>query len=316
MSFFVLVSVASGPSGPSRPAPDSREFWLESWDGSQVLPIGGYHHEGALQLQTGNAGLEEAPTDVFVDRLAQASGGVVVDAQSPPRPILLPLQVNTRDQAEQLREVQALRDLTDPTVDMTRDGNFRLVCRSASGTRQLGLVRRSGMEGTGGLLPWSARYVLDCVAPQPFAEDRDVQTRPFQLEQPDTPFLGGVWGQIGLVSSRIAGPDTPVVMTSAVPVYPTITVTGPASSVLITGDNGLRLDVPDGLEALEVLTWVTDPRHRSVRVNGALAAGRLARGSRPAPFGLGTTTLSVSAPDATGDTRLVISWRGLHRSLW
>lgn len=316
MTFFVLVSVASGPSGPSRPVPDSREFWLESWDGSQVLPIGGYRHEGAFQLQTGNAGLEEAPADVFVERLAQASGGVVVGSQSPPRPVLLPLQVNTRDQAEQWSEVQALRDMTDPTVGMTRDGNFRLVCRSASGTRQLGLVRRSGMEGTGGLLPWAARYVLDCEAPQPFAEDRDIQTRPFQLEQPDAPFLGGIWGSIGLVSSRIAGPDTPVVMTSAVPVYPTITVTGPASSVLITADSGLRLDVPDGLEAGETLEWVTDPRRKSVRVNGALAAGRLARGSRPAPFGLGTTTLSVSAPDATADTRLVISWRGLHRSLW
>src|SRR5690606_36821236 len=144
---------------------DTREFWLESWYGSQVLPIGGYHHEGALQQETGNAGLEEAPTDVFVDRLAHASGGVVADAQSLPWPLRLPLSVNTRVQAEQLREVQALLDLTDPTVDMTRDGNFRLVCRSASGTRQLGLVRRSGMEGTGGLLPWSARYVLDCVAP-------------------------------------------------------------------------------------------------------------------------------------------------------
>src|SRR5690606_35212220 len=99
-------------------------------------PHRGLPPRGGSAAADGERGLEEAPTDVFVDRLAQASGGVVVDAQSPPRPILLPLQVNTRDQAEQLREVQALRDLTDPTVDMTRDGNFRLVCRSASGTRQ------------------------------------------------------------------------------------------------------------------------------------------------------------------------------------
>lgn len=316
MSYFVTATVRSTPAPEPRPAPDSREFWLESWDGLQVLPIGGYRHEGALQLQTGNLGLEEAPTDVFTEAQPQTAGAVVVDVQTPARPILLPLLVNTRDQAAQMLEVQALRDLTDPTTGMTRDGNFRLVCRSASGTRQVGLVRRSGMEGTGGLLPWVAGYVLDCEAPQPFAEDRTDQTRPFRLIADTAPFLGGVWGEIYLSSSRIASSATPVEMLSAVPVWPVIEITGPADSVLITSGNGLRIDVPAGVPGGSTLRIVTDPRHKSIRLDGAPAAGMLARGSTLAPFALGTTLVDVSAPGATADTLLRLTWRGLHRSMW
>lgn len=309
MSFFVLVSPAQAPEPPA----DLRDVFLslESWDGLQTLSLS----DGPVRWKAGATGLEVAPSDVLTAPTPGVAGTTVSEVAYPARDILLPVTVEGDGWPGLNEAKERLRAITDPGQGMTRDGSFRLVARTPAGTRQLGLAYRSGLEGLGIASHVRQNFVLDVFAPQPFAEDRDEQTRPFQLAQPDTPFLGGVWGSIGLVSSRIAGPDTPVVMTSAVPVYPTITAVGPASSVLITGTNGLRLDVPDGLEEGEVLEWVTSPRRKSVRVNGELANGRVARGSRPAPFGLGTTTLSVSAPDATAATRLIISWRGLHRSL-
>ncbi|GAB3166587.1 hypothetical protein GCM10027059_25760 [Myceligenerans halotolerans] len=316
MTFYVLASARGAEPPPTAEPSDSRRFWLESWDGARVLQIGGADHEGPLQLQTGNLGLEVAPSSLYSSGLPGAAGEVVQGTSTPSRPVLLPLMVNTRDQAEQWREVQALRDLTDPARDMTPDGNFRLVCRSASGMRRLNLAYRSGLEGTGGLLPWAARYPLDALAVQPFAEDQAEQVREFALVQDTTPFLGGIWGQIYLVSSAIAGADTPIVMTSAVPVYPTFELTGPASSVLITGDNGLRIDVPAGVAGGATLRIVTSPRGKSVRLDGEPAAGHLARGSLGVPFSLGTTRIDVSAPGADASTQLRISWRGQYRSLW
>lgn len=309
MSFFVLVSPASTPQPPV--VPQDIALWLESWDGSQTLSLS----SGPVRWKAGATGLEVAPSDLLMASTPGVAGTSVSDVSYPAREALLPITVEGDGWPGLNEAKERLRSITDPGQGMTRDGSFRLVARTPAGVRQLGLAYRSGLEGLGIASHVRQNFVLDVLAPQPFAEDRDEQTRPFQLAQPDRPFLGGVWGSIGLVSSRIAGPDTPVVMASAVPVYPTITAVGPASSVLLTGTNGLRLDVPDGLEPGEMLEWVTDPRRKSVRVNGELAAGRVARGSRPAPFGLGTTTLSVSAPDATADTRLIISWRGLHRSL-
>ena len=309
MSYFVLVAPAAAPTAPV--IPQDVVLWLESWDGSQRLSLS----EGPVRWKAGATGLEVAPSDVLLAPTPGVSGASVSGVSYPPREALLPVTVEGDGWPGLNEAKELLRSITDPAQGMTPDGSFRLVATTPSGTRQLGLAYRSGLEGLG--IPSHVRqnFVLEVVAPQPFAEDRNVQTRPFRLEQNTAPFLGGVWGEIALASSRIAGPDTPVVMTSAVPVYPVTTVIGPADSILITGDNGLRLDIPDGVEAGEVLEVVTDPRRKSTRVNGAIAAGRLARGSRLAPFGLGTTTLSVSAPGATADTRLLVSWRTLHRSL-
>lgn len=281
-----------------------------------MIPIGGARHDGALQLQTGNMGLEVAPSTLQSSAIPGAAGEVVQGSSTPARRVLLPLMVNTEDQAEQQAEVQALRDLTDPAQGMTPDGNFRLVCQSDSGTRRLNLAYQSGLEGTGGLLPWAAKYPLSALAPQPFAEDREDQNKTFQMVADTNPFLGGIWGQIYLAPSVIAGADTPIEIQSPVPVYLTFDLTGPADSILITSDTGLRIDVPAGLGSGQTLTIVTSPRGKSVRLDGVAAAGMLARGSRSVPLTTGTTRIDVTAPGADADTRLRLSWRGQYRSLW
>jgi hypothetical protein len=327
VTFFVLASAASAPQAPPDTPDDDRLLWLESWDRSTSILIGGARHNGPVQLQTGTTGLEVTPKDVASETTPGVPGSFATSVQTLPRQPILPLLVSTADQAEQRVAVQQLRDLTSPQ-DVTPDGSFRLVCTSSSGTRQVGLVYRSGLEGSGTELPWSVRYVLDTFAPQPYAEDRDVQVKDFRLAVPDAPFLAAAgtdhpWGTRKLSTSSIAGADTPVQMLSSVPVYPVIEITGPATSVTITGSNGLLIDVPDGVPDGSTLRIVTNPRgdgmppyRKTIRLDGAPAAGMVARGSRFVPFSHGVTSVDVSAPGATGDTLLRLSWRGLHEGLW
>lgn len=310
MSFFVLVSGHSAP-----PPPEHTQdvlMWLESWDGTRRVELS----SGPIRWRAGAVGLGVPPVNPYLSASPSVPGSMVTDVATLARPVLLPVTIGGRNWAETWDAIQRLRDITDPTNGVGSDGNFRLVATSTRGTRQLGLVYQGGLEDDGQPSQVRQNRVLDLVAPQPFAEDRDEQTRPFVLEQDTAPFLGGVWGEIYLTSSSVAGSDTPVTMASAVPVYPVIEITGPADSVLITAGNGLRIEVPAGVPAGQTLRIVTDPRHQSTRLNGALAAGRVALGSRLVPFGLGTTLVDVSVPGATAATLLRLTWRGLHRGLW
>lgn len=321
MTFFVLATVRS-TSIPPKPEYDSRRLWLESWDRSVVMPVPMDNLPHEMIAQRGILGLGVAPTDLATEGTPGVAGSRVVDVIERDRPIALPLAFIADTQVDLWSTIQRLRDLTDPTRDMTPDGNFRIVCSSASGVRQLNLAYRSGLEGDDLEYYGTDRAVLDLLAPLPYAQDREDQTIPFRLVSTPKPFLSSAagtdkpWGTRQLSSSRVATDATPVEMFSSVPVYPVIEITGPADSVLITAANGLRIDVPGGVLAGDTLRIVTDPRHKSIRLDGALAANMLARGSRLVPFSLGTTLVDVSAPGATADTLLRLTWRGLHRSPW
>lgn len=324
MTFFVLATVRSTPPpGPSGPQ-DLRTFWLESWDGLTVIPIGGATHNGPVQLQVGASGLEVAPSDVAADAIPDVPGAVVVDAQTLVREPLLPLLINSADQAAQTVAVHQLREMTNPAY-LTRDGSFRLVCASPSGTRQVGLAYRSGLEGSGTELPWAVRYVVDCFAPQPYAEDREETPREYSLGVDTGGFFA--WDEADLTAPLfedltlgwdvILGEDMPLEITSEVPPYAVIEVVGPTGpGVVIEADTGLYLSVPAGVPGGSTLRIVTDPRRKSIRLDGEPAAGMLARGSRLRPLAFGQNLLSITAPGADADTRLRLSWRGLYRSLF
>jgi hypothetical protein len=326
VTYFVLASVTSAPPPAPRPPQDARVMWLESLDGSVVIPIAGERHGGPVQLEVGASGLEEAPTSVTVDTVPGLAGGVATHAQTLLREPLLPLHIMTRDQAAQWAQVQTLRDLVTPDpARLTPDGTFRLVCSSPSGTRQVGLVYQSGLEGSGTELPWSVKYVLDCTAPNPFAEDRTELSREYELGASDVGFLA--WDEedteapdfddLTLTPDVILGDDMPLQITSAVPPYVTVEVVGPTGEgTLVEADSGLYLSIPDGVPAGQTLRIVTDPRRKSIRLDGEPAAGMVAFGSRLRPLAFGQNKLSVTAPEADENTRLRLSWRGQHRSLW
>jgi hypothetical protein len=310
MSFFVLVSGRPEPVAPVR-TPDVL-MWLESWDGTQQVDLS----SGPVRWRSGAVGLGVPPVSSYMSASPGMAGSLVTDVTTAARPVLLPLTVGGDSWEETWGAIQRLRDLTDPTNGAGPDGSFRLVATSPNGTRQLGLIYRGGLEDDGQPSQVRQNRVLDLVAPQPFAEERAELTEPFVLVQDTAPFLGGLWGSIYLASSSVAGSNTPINMFSAVPVYPTIEITGPATSVLITAGSGLRISVPAGVPAGQTLRIVTDPRRKSIRLAGAPAAGSLSLDSRLVPFGLGTTLVDVVAPGATTATLLRLTWRGLHRGLW
>lgn len=317
MSFFVLVSARPAPQ-PVPPRTPDVLMWLESFDGAQRVDLS----SGPVRWRAGATGLGVPPASVYLSSSPGAAGAVVTGVTATPRPVLLPLTFGADGWTPLWDAIERVREITDPANAIAADGTvapdgtFRLVAASPRGVRQLGLIYQAGLEDDGQTSTVRQNRVLDLVAPQPFAEDREEQTRRFRLVADVAPFLGGVWGQVYLTSSRIASGQTPVEMASAVPVYPTIEVEGPADSVLITADSGLRIDVPGGVAAGSTLRIVTDPRRKSIRLDGAAAAGTLALGSRLVPFGLGTTQVNVTAPGATADSELRLTWRGLHRGLW
>lgn len=326
MTFFVLATVRSAPpTTPSGPQ-DLRTIWLESWDGAQRISVGGSSHDGPVQLQVEASGLEEAPTQITTSAVPGVPGALATFSQTLVREPLLPLRINTADQAEQWAQVQALRGLTDPSMEkLTQDGSFRLVVASPSGTRQVGLVRQSGMEGTGTELPWTVLYVLDCMAPQPYAEDREDTTREYALGGGPDGFLAWTSGDttapnfedLELAPDVIIGDDMPLAVTSEVPPFVTLEIVGPTGAgVVVEADTGLYLSIPDGVPAGQTLRIVTDPRRKSIRLDGSPAAGMLARGSLLRPLRFGQNLLSVTAPGADENTRLRLSYRGQYRSLW
>jgi hypothetical protein len=208
--------------------------------------------------------------------------------------------------------VQELRARTDP-AGCGPDGSFRIVCESPNGVRQLGLVYTGGLEGDGQSSP-NQQFAVAAVAPQPFAEDRTPGSQSFSLAA-GTAFLGGTW-PVQLSRTLMAATGDPVNLDSAVPVWPTFSLSGLPSGATITTNTGMRVDITQTVGSAQTLTFVTDPRRRSIRINGAPAAGMIARGSRLVPFKRGQTLLSVTAAGANTTSTFNLQWRGLHRSLW
>jgi hypothetical protein len=324
VTFFVLASVHSA-STPPQPPYDSRTLWLESWDGSVVMPvpIDDLPHE--MIGQRGILGLGVAPTDLATEGTPGVAGSRVVDVIERDRPVALPLSFIADRQADLWATIQRLRDLTNPMSGMTPDGNFRIVCTSSSGTRQIGLAYRSGLEGSDLEYYGTDAAVLDLLAPMPFAEDRTDLTREYSLgggalnffAWDDADMAAPNFEDLELAPDVILGEDMPLDITSAIPPYVTVEVVGPTGpGVVIEADTGLYLSVPDGIDAGDTLTIVTDPRRKSIRLDGVQAAGMIARGSRLNPLAFGQNLLSITAPGATSATRLRLSWRGMYRSLW
>jgi hypothetical protein len=318
---FILVSVRETEQ-VDRPRHFAWDLWLESMDGATVIPLTHQHSIGQVLLQPGFQGLGVPPVDLAIGGTPGVDGGYIEDVSTLSRPVILPLKIWGRTDAEKWSAVQALRDLTDPTVGMTPDGNYKLVSDTPTGKRELTLAYRGGLEGDmrGNAAP--ERIVLDSIAVDPFAREREERVLPFPL------IAGGVfltrnagtdhpWGTRKLSPSTVIGTDMHVVMPSAVPVSPTISITGPApDGATVIADSGLRLIVTGAIPAGKTLRVVTDRRARSARLDGAPAWGMISRASRFVPFNKGEQVLDVTVPGASSSTMLRLGWRGGHRSMW
>jgi len=314
---FVLINVAP-PQVDSRPEHFPWKLFLASLDDSLTIPL--TDPRGQVLLQRGFLGLGVPPVDIAIAATPGVAGGLIQDVQVITREPVLPVKVWGKSESHKMEAIQQLRDLTDPEVGMTRDGNFKIVCETPGGVRELTVAYRSGLEGDNHGLAASELFVLGMVAADPYARDRDPIAREFTLGGLAEPFLAVAgtdhpWPR-ALAPSTVIGEDMQVDMASAVKVFPTISLTGPSDSALITSDTGLRIEVPAPLLTGQTLRVATSPRSRSIRLNGAPAAGRLSLASRLVPFQRGMNMLDVEVPGATSATKLSIEWHGGHRSMW
>lgn len=305
---------------------------LESMDGSVSIPLD--DTMGWIRMP-GSTGLEMAPTDVIAASIPGAPGDVVQDVRILPRPVFLPLYgYSPTSQRDYLGLKDRIRSLINPL-----NGSFKLVGTSVRAQRELVLTYDGGLEGADGGdrdgLSW-CKIGLNATAHDPFAKARADRTLEFRVVSNAVPFLGAVGGTdspwpTSLSSTAVVGTGMTVTIDSEVPVYPIVELVGNMTSFLGTlspivinpdgstttiTDREWSVDVPLGVPALSTLRMVTDPRQRSVRLDGALAAGRIARGSTVRPFYPGQNTLNVVAPGGTEDTRIILSWREQFWSLW
>lgn len=303
---------------------------LESLDRSRRIPLDDSMGWRAL---AGATGLDMPPMDVVTSLVPGVAGSVLEDVRAEERPVFLPIMVTAGDQTSVTHHalMDELRDLVDPL-----NGEFRVVGVTPRAERELTVVYTGGLEGQYGTteagLYWR-KFGLNATACQPFARDRADRVVEFAMSSGGGPFLGPVGGTNALwprslATAAVIGDNMRVTVGSEVPVFPTVELVGPMDSFAGTmrladatlppfyGGMEWSVSVPQGVPEGSTLRLVTDPRARSIRMDGQLAAGRVARGSTLRPFYPGVNVLDVSAPGGTDETRVRLLWRELHRSLW
>ncbi|TYP82077.1 hypothetical protein [Blastococcus xanthinilyticus] len=344
MSAYFLASPRSVPSVVRPTKEPVPKLVLESLDGRRRIPLDDSTGWKAL---AGATGLDMPPVDVATRRVPGVAGSVLDDVRAEERPLFIPIKVTARDRQNATHRalMDSLRALVDPLL-----GEFRVIGITATSERELTAVYTDGLQGDYGVdqagLHWR-KFGLRATACQPFAAARTSRTVEFQMAGAGGAFLGVAGGTDApwpraLSSSAVIGEGMQVQVNSEVEVHPTLELVGPMTSFagelspLVTGDDGAvrvltdqawSVSVPDGVPAGMALRLVADPRARSIRLGagdprttpgwtGELAAGRVARGSTLRPFYPGLNVLNVSAPGGTTATRVRLSWRELHRSLW
>lgn len=332
-TYFLSAPVASPPpvGGTPRPILDTA---LESLDGLRRIPLDG---STGWTHMPGSYGLDDAPIEAVRQAVPGVAGSAIQDVRTLEREVFIPIFMETlgTDHVAHLRMLDEIRSLVD-----WRTRQFRIVGMTERGQRQLTVTYLKGLEGSDGVsergLFWR-KIPLVTVATQPFAEARTDRLVEFQQSSGGGAFLGTAGGTDApwpraLSSSSLIGDGMEVRVASEVPVYPTLELTGPMDSFegtlspVVTDSSGTvttvqsssawHVSVPQGVPAGSTLRLVTDPRARSIRMDGNLAAGRVARGSTLRPFFPGLNVLDVSAPGGTEATRIRLSWRELYRSLW
>lgn len=335
MSTYYLASASGGvPSAQPEIIRQMRPvLMLES--ANSLLKIVLDDSDGWIWMD-GSTGLDMPLVSVVSENVPGVHGAVNTDVRYEARPIFLPIYYGAgNNQLAYFAAMDKLRRLIDPVESRS----FKLVGTSERGTRELNVTYTGGLEGIdGGMssgLAWR-KIGLTAVAHDPFARQRTDRVLEFRVATTAAPFLGAVGGTDApfpgsLSTGAVIGTGMAIDINSEVPVYPVLELVGPMDSfsgtlspgvvnqdgtVTLHEDHIWDVSVPAGVPSGSTLRLVTDPRIRSIRLNGALAASQVARGSALRPFYPGQNVLNVVAPGGDENTRIRLSWRDQHLSLW
>lgn len=319
MNFVYAEDVTPAPPAGTATRGDTRTMWLESFDGDLRVPF----DANPVKLLRGAIGLTKAPEDLIVTRTPGVPGGFLEESRTGVRPIMLPLQVRARTQAQAWEAIGRLRAVLRWTRHRsTLAGSCYLYGSSTTGVRRFTVAYHSGLEGEDGGMPNLARFGLNLLAVDPWARDREPRTLPFEAPDPSGVFLSDdpadTWETRSLSSAALISTNMNVDIASDVEVHPRLDFTGPFGPGLqVEASTGLLLPIPAGIDPGSTLTVVTDPREKSIRLDGALAASRIGFPQRIGhPFVPGRNQLSVAGTGTAPSSRVLVTWRGGWESLW
>jgi hypothetical protein len=278
--------------------------------------------DGDLYRLLLHTGLGNAPVSVLSTGTHDYDGSTPTYVRGTERAISLTWRIEAEDPDVVDELYQALRDLVSPvSVDGSRSPRlFRIWADTLTTSRYIDVVYTGGLEGSSDEHPHHGRRtgVLSCTAYDPWARDRTPGSLPFPLVSASGPWTsntsGNGWPR-RTARSVIRGNQVIVIVRGNVNTYATVTVTGPLTSLSLSFDSGLVINVPAGLATGEVLKVVTGQYGKSITVNGVPAANRLALTSRLKPLRGGSNLLTLEAPGATQATQVLLEWENLLQAL-
>lgn len=152
---FVDTLDGNGPTGSDFPTTppvivreDTRRIWLESMDGSVVVPL---NVDVDRILKAGATGLQLPPLDVVTIKTPGMPGSSLQEVNVDEREVFLPLKfASDTSHAEFMGKLTELRGLIAPMWDLVNvgdTGTFRLGVSSLNGERLLDVVYKDGWTG-------------------------------------------------------------------------------------------------------------------------------------------------------------------------
>lgn len=304
------------PQDISTPFSDSRQFGFESLDGqSLIISLTGTE----LVALWGTQGLDAPPRVVTQEIVPGMDGALIADIKIGARDVFLPIFVGSEQgHLVHLQQRRTLRGLFDFRQNnwRTDGGTFNLVASSIFGERRLRCLYVSGMNGdytqdSGG--SWWQSLGLNLLAVQPYWVG-DPWSTPLITRPAATRWFGVFPPQLS--SSLAFGSSVPVVVTGDVESWPTISMTGPATSVVISTPAGLYVSIPAGIASGETAVIATDPRATEAAFNGVTDWSRVAPSTAYAPLQPGLSQISLLLAGANTNTTALVTGPSLYEAPW
>lgn len=288
---------------PVYPFAESRTLAFRSLDGIDLMPWTG----GEFFLLGGMRGLDMPPVVNVVEQLPGMAGARLREIQVGIREVFLPLfYVSNTSHTDFLAKKRAVSAMLSHLGKdyVAHDGSFDLVATSGTDmptTRALRCYYVSGNEGTytsSESSPHWASIGITLNAARPYWVGDPWSTEVLRLPTAAA-WFPGFPGQLS--ASRVLGAGLGITVDGQVPSWPTVDVTGPATSVTVTAP-GLSVTIPAGVAAGEAVHIATDPRGRTATFNGVKGWARIGPADIYAPLAPGDQQITVVVPGATSQT--------------
>lgn len=262
------------------------------FDGTTGVSVG----EGVL-------GVDAPPIDLNLSPYLSSDGSVLVKARKPERRVVLPLLFVEQTSGGARAEMSAL------LRSLVRGGTLRY---TGPNVRDLLSVRyESGAEEGGTGKDAGTRtdefYVISLLALDPWWYGAS-QSTALTFSAP-VPF-----NNAGTTFNAVVGFDgsdaNPVTVIGDASVFPTVTITGPFTTLLVGFAGGQTFQLTAALAAGSTIVVDSRPGNRGPRLNaGPIDWGLLTPASRLWELPVGFSVLNAGATGNTGASSVEVSWR-------